>query len=375
MNNPSDAPYRLIVFLLFGAIYLAFIFFGVWAYKKPEPAARQGERIVTDMTGRTIRLDGPAEKVFIATPVLWHYITVNPDDGPVLKIPRYMWGEFRASVLGRIFPGLESKSVAFTNFGSPSPISVEEVLWTDPDVALVWDYMSQGLELVNFQGLVKVNRDGGDKTKLFNALAAMSGQEERLGWLRSRYELERFEVLSEIKECRHPPSIVVIETVAFSLWSLPNNRIFTDYVEAICGDNIARKITKRGGSLNIEQLLAMDPDIIYNNPYALKDCDLDVRSILDDPRFQGLRAVKSKKVYQMPLGASRLEGPVEEPLSMLWLRLTMHPNLPTNLNIRDKIRQTYLDVYGYEMTEEEIDKWLQFEENSSSANYGRLFGK
>jgi iron complex transport system substrate-binding protein len=341
---------------------------------KVEPAMGPESGIaVTDTTGRTIHIEAPAETVFITSPVLWHYLSVNPDEGPVTKIPGYMWGEFRATVLGKIFPGLEGKSAAFTNFGTPSPISVEEVLWTDPDVALVWDYMSFGLELVKFPGLVKVGRDGGDKAKLFGALGALSGQEARVGFLWRRFERERQEVVDDLKGCQNPARIVVIETVSYTFWANPNNSYFSAYVESVCGQNIGQRMPTRNGTLNIEQFLILDPDIIYINPYVLGDTDIKVWEILDDPRFQGLKAVKAKRVYHMPLGASRLEGPVEAALSMLWFRMTMHPFKSTSLDIREKIWRTYNDVYGYKMSKGEIDKWLRMTENGVSANYNSLF--
>ncbi|MDR1545921.1 MAG: ABC transporter substrate-binding protein [Deltaproteobacteria bacterium] len=341
----------------------------------PVQTPKPGGREVTDMTGRTVVLDGPAEQVFILTPVLWHYLSTSLDDGPVVKIPPYMRREFSLSVLGRLFPDLKNKAAAFTNFGHPGPISVEEVLEARPDAALVWDYMSQGLELVNFQGLMKTTADGGDKTKLFRTLGELTGQEDRVRWLWERYERERDAVAAEMKDCVRPVRIAILGTTGFALWGPPSQRFLTGNLSLICGRNVAEGLSSTNGQLNLENLMRLEPDVIYLNPYVLDQTDLETGAICADPRFQGLEAVRRRRVYHMPLGASRLEGPVEAALSLLWLRLTMHPDAPSALDLRQKVRETYRDVYGYDMSDEEIDVWLRLEENSPSAFYGQFAKK
>jgi iron complex transport system substrate-binding protein len=201
----------------------------------------------------------------------------------------------------------------------------------------------------------------------------MSGQEARVDRIWGRYWRERQEVIDDISSCKTAPKILVIETVSYTFWSNPNQSFFNNNLESICGFNIGKLMPTRNGNLNLEEFFNLDPDIIYINPYILGDTDIKVWSILEDPRFQGLKAVKNKRVYHMPMGASRLEGPVEAPLSMLWLRMTLHPDQPTSLDIREKIRDTYKFIYDYNITDGEINKWLRLTENSYSSHYSDLF--
>jgi iron complex transport system substrate-binding protein len=329
---------------------------------------------VTDMTGRTVRMDVPAEKVFILTPILWHYLTVSLTDEPVVKVPPYMTGEFGQSVLGDMFPDLKNKDLAFTDFSGPAPISVEELLQSRPDAALVWNYMSAAPDLVNLQSLLKIAADGGDKTRLYKMLGEMTGRKDRVARLFERFAEERDRVAADVSPCPARKSAVVIGTNGFSLWGRPSQRFFMDNLEMICGRNAAEGLPVQGGNLNLENLLVLDPDVVWLNPYVLEQTDLRVRDFYEDPRFKGLAAVKNRRVYHMPLGASRLEGPVEVPLSMLWQRLILFPEIPSGLNLRDEIRRTYLETYGHEMSEPEIDRWLRLEENFLSAHYASLFG-
>ncbi|MDR2441940.1 MAG: ABC transporter substrate-binding protein [Deltaproteobacteria bacterium] len=330
---------------------------------------------VTDMTDRTVTIKVPAKTVFILTPILWHYLSVTLSDEAIVKLPPYMLGEFRISVLGKIFPGLDDKSLAFTDFTGPSPVSVEELLWSDPDAALIWDYMSRGPELVNLKSLLKISADGGDKTKLFRLLGELTDRKDRVDYIWQRFNREYDEVLSDLGSCGVRRTVAVIGTDGFTLWGPPSQRYFTSNLENVCGENVAVKFASQNGTLNIENLLELDPEQLWLNPYVLPQTNLNVRDFYDDPRFRGLKAVKNRRIYHMPLAASRLEGPVEVPLSILWQRLVMFPDVTSKLDLREKIYQTYFEVYGYRMNDSEIDNWLRMEENSISDRYIQLFGK
>lgn len=359
----------------FVLLFVVFIVIGLSPSPRQENANPPRGAPVTDMVGRTARISVPAEKVFILTPILWHYLTVSQTDKPIVMLPPYMTNEFAVSVLGNIYPELKEKALAFTDFSGPSPISVEELLESDPDAALVWNYMSGGPELVNLRSLLQISADGGDKTKLFNMLGELTGGRERVEWIWRRFQTEYDQVVADIRPCVQQKRVAVVGTSGFALWGPPSQRYFTDNLEKVCGVNVASNFPAQGGGLNIENILILDPDVIWLNPYVLEQTDMNVRTLYDDPRLSGLKAVKNRTIYHMPLGASRLEGPVEVPLSMLWQRIVMFPTVGTKLNMRDKIRRTYLEVYGYEMSDQEIDNWLRMEENSVSSEYARLFGK
>jgi iron complex transport system substrate-binding protein len=71
----------------------------------------------------------------------------------------------------------------------------------------------------------------------------------------------------------------------------------------------------------------------------------------------------------MPSGAARLEGPMEEPLFVIWMYQTMHPEAESSINLRDKIKSAFIDMYHYELSEKEIDEWLRLDENLLSYGY------
>jgi hypothetical protein len=67
-----------------------------------------------------------------------------------------------------------------------------------------------------------------------------------------------------------------------------------------------------------------------------------------------------------------MDGPVEGPIMDLWMALMIHPDLKPERSLRTEIQETYHEVYGYIMSEAEIDEYLFLPDNTLSAGYERI---
>ena len=86
-------------------------------------------------------------------------------------------------------------------------------------------------------------------------------------------------------------------------------------------------------------------------------------------------AVKNHRVYKLPVGGFIWDAPNQEtPLYWQWLAMIFHPEKFT-VPLREEIRQRYQQLYGYQVTEDQIDGILQMEMNSESRSYQSLMGK
>ncbi|MDR2504275.1 MAG: ABC transporter substrate-binding protein [Deltaproteobacteria bacterium] len=331
------------------------------------------------MTGRTIHLDGPPGRALLLTPIAWHYLAVTGSDASILMIPPYMKREFKASGLDRIFPHMASKPLSFLDNASIAPFSTEQSLWVRPDVIFSWDYLAWSFERVKFPGLIRISPDGGDKSRLFRVLGDAGGHSGRVTWLWARYQEELDTFYSQLPEELEEKTLVILANTGFTLWNGSTNPHFHKILKKLKAVNAAEKKSFRSGKfnatalLNIETLLQMDPEIIYINPYALAFTYTSVADIYNNPKLQGLKAVKNRRVYHMPSGMARLEGPVEEPLLVMWLFQTLRPELAPHVDLRKKILEAFMVMYGYSISKEEIDAWLRLEENSLSHGYARFY--
>ena len=72
-----------------------------------------------------------------------------------------------------------------------------------------------------------------------------------------------------------------------------------------------------------------------------------------------VNAVQDANVYKIPIGGYRWDPPsVETPLMVKWLASTMHPELFADLGMAQELERFYADVYGTELTDEQIDSIL-----------------
>ncbi|MEJ0039487.1 MAG: hypothetical protein WDO68_26155 [Gammaproteobacteria bacterium] len=133
--------------------------------------------------------------------------------------------------------------------------------------------------------------------------------------------------------------------------------------------NTAENFVFRGDGSNMETLIGFDPDVVFltvfNNVSTASD-------LYADPRMQSIRAVRDRRVYRMPNGAARMSGPVEEPLLLQWMAELIHPDMKPRVPLRTAIRNAYREVFGYEMSDADIDTMLRVEENGVSVNYSRF---
>lgn len=123
-----------------------------------------------------------------------------------------------------------------------------------------------------------------------------------------------------------------------------------------------------GEQPDAERILAMDPDYIFLMWYGEGP-----QEFMHDPRWKVLQAVRNKRVYRIPSnpGGGGLTGLIFQPISVRWMAEILHPDR-LEPETRAMLRDTYLEEFGYRMSEEEIDKQLWVSENAGSAGAERF---
>ena len=110
-----------------------------------------------------------------------------------------------------------------------------------------------------------------------------------------------------------------------------------------------------------ERLLALDPDIIFITGLVASP-----REFMRDPRRQGLKAVLERRVYKRFGGSI-----VTKPIAMRWIAEIAYPER-LQPKVRQQLRDRILDAFGYRLSEDQIDRMLNVNENSSSAGAERF---
>jgi hypothetical protein len=114
-----------------------------------------------------------------------------------------------------------------------------------------------------------------------------------------------------------------------------------------------------------EHLLAMDPDMIFLSQGSPREFDQDLR-------WQGLQAVRNKRVYRRPgLIEWWTAGVTFKPIETRWMAEVAHPD-----RLQPKVRQLLRDrmfaEFGYRLSDEQIDVQLHVEENLGAVGTERF---
>jgi iron complex transport system substrate-binding protein len=126
-----------------------------------------------------------------------------------------------------------------------------------------------------------------------------------------------------------------------------------DFVRAM---NVAGEAIGRGGlaTVSLEQVLAWDPEVIVTVDLAFRS------NVFDDPRWQGVTAVRDKRVYlapQFPFPWVDFPPSVNRVLGVRWLAAVLYPKLFPE-PIGPIARHFYSLFYHRDLTDDELARLL-----------------
>lgn len=133
----------------------------------------------------------------------------------------------------------------------------------------------------------------------------------------------------------------------------PAAMIQTQLIEVAGGENAVSGVSGTGDfvQVNIEQIIAWNPDVIWYPAYAsYTDEDL-----INDPAWSSIDAIKNKNIYAFP----SLVEPWDQPtaalsLGIAWATHNLHPDLYTLDEIMADVDEYYNMVYGKTFSREQL---------------------
>lgn len=131
--------------------------------------------------------------------------------------------------------------------------------------------------------------------------------------------------------------------------------IIDDWIKAAGGKNAVTESTKANANakFSLEQVITWNPDVIITG----KPDEVD--KILNDQSWSSINAVKNKKVCVNPKGVFGWDRyGVEELLQIPWAAALLHPDLFSDLNINDKVKDFYHTYLRYDLSDDEVRRIL-----------------
>jgi iron complex transport system substrate-binding protein len=313
------------------------------------------------------RTDRP-HRVIIYPPVLGGYATIDDGCDHIVGASNFETdGEARNDPIHAAYPCLEQvpPMVTFPR-GTAFPTDPEQVLLRAPDNIVVWNGTGEALKAAGLP-LFAINslRPPAGALQSWKAIGALAGQSARAEHMLQYTEAMNAEALGSLEKLSGPkPSFLL-------MWSFDGSKTFhlgpSFYGPAFDLERLRTiNLAPRGrvGRVDIEELLLSDPDVIFlrNQP---------PETLYDAPAFSALKAVRERKVYQIPAFGQRLDRFVpDQALFLRWALELLYPEEMTGT--RKRLRDLYQEIFNVKLDEQTLDMALLIKENEQSLNYGRF---
>ncbi|HEV7166997.1 MAG TPA: ABC transporter substrate-binding protein [Micrococcaceae bacterium] len=334
-----------------------------------------GPLSVTDQRGKTLTFSKPVTRVVtIPMPAASLLVAVDQGAGHLSAMHNASWVAMRDGIMGQFYPAALNipHDIATQDFIP----NVESVRALDPDVVVQWSD-SQLIAPLENAGLkvLGLSNTGTqqDVDAWITMFAAMLGKPERASQFKARSDAELKEVQSAAAgHAGAGPRIIYFNRFTGGLKVAGTSSYNDFYIKLVGGTNPASGAQGAKGSgmvgVDVEQVLAWDPEVVLlgNFDAAMPN------DIYSNPVWQTVSAVRSRRVYKVPLGGYRWDPPGQEsPLMWHWLADISFPQQGKS-QLRNKITGYYDFLYARKPSTEQMDKVLWTDVNGQSTDYGQF---
>jgi iron complex transport system substrate-binding protein len=338
------------------------------------PAAPTGGGLsVVDQRGKRIELAGPVRRVAtIVIPAASMLIALDSGVGRLVGMNSSAAKAIRDGILGKIFPAAAAITgdVADDSFAP----NVESIVALNPDVVVQWgDRGSEIIAPLENAGIPVLGLKYGTQEDLeawVGLFGTLLGKPERAAALVARMHdrLAAIRAVAAQPTGAAKPKILYFNRMRGGL-TIGGGGSYNDFcINLVGGTNPAAGLSSQAG-VGPEQVLAWDPDIVLVGNFD----SATPEDVYGNPVWRTMSAVRSRRVYKVPLGGYRWDPPcAESPLMWQWMRSIAFPETGPG-ELRARLQDDYRFLYSYELTDADVHRILWTDLNADSANYRRLY--
>ena len=267
-------------------------------------------------------------------------------------------------LLGELYPEILN---AKTDFINGDDVNLEELMLLEPDVVFynaANPAVGEKLTNAGFAAVaVSVNKWDYDCIEtlnnwieLFSTMFPKDAKSDAVEkYSNEVYDLinERVSTLSDEQRAR----VFFIYQYTDTMLASSGAKFFGQWwCDAVGAINVAQELTTDNSvEVNMEQVYAWNPDtIIVTNFTPAQPEDL-MNNTIGNYDWSTVAAIQNGRVFKMPLGMYRSYTPgADTPVTLLWLAKSVYPELFEDIDITERARSYYKDVFGVELTDEQI---------------------
>jgi len=319
----------------------------------------------------------PARRAIIIPPVLDQWLTLTGDAGQVIAASDYSLAPIRLTVLDRIF---STSAIHELRDRSGEIEDPESLLRLGPDALLAWSWMSDAYLKAGLPVVMMENHDRSDEamTEQWRRVAGIAGATQRAEALIAADAANRKAVSREAAALgarAHRPRMFIVRRgrTGGAYWAISWRFLVAKQIPILGGIDVTRSYEPLAGAWSVEELYVMDPDIIVLPSWGSdrSAADADPEDFYAEPELRPLAAIAHRRVYRSPLFWPAMSGFAERSLMLRWLAELMYPDQMES-RLRAMFREQYQRIYGYALSDDEIDEIIQLRKNIGSAGFQRF---
>jgi len=338
-----------------GFSFLRFATIMVALLSAPAPfSAFAAEITVTDAANRTVNVPSQAQRIAITCyGGVTHQIVVLGAEDKIIGQPSMK----RFPQLLKMKPALAS----IPDAGSFDNVNIEEIIKLDPDVVFAGIISKKGNKKIQDVGFPLVTMYIG-KARIdvmkdeFLRTGSILGNQARaqalVGYWDEKLDLvrERVRTIPEEKRLRvYYSSTDILHTEGNAWWT-------QDLLTLAGAVNVAEDIGQ-ARETTMERLLEWNPEVIVLQGIVGKSNR--VKGIMENPQVKDIKAVRTGRVYEFPIGAFWWNRPSPEaPLGFLWLTKTLYPDLMADIDMKNETKYFFRTFFEYELDDKEYEAFL-----------------
>lgn len=306
---------------------------------------------VIDVLGREVVLNGPARKAVG---------THNPSVSSVMVLGgggKYIAGLGNKEMCRELYTLVVDGYDDIIQIGHGGKINLETVEAVGADLAVIperFGNLVEEFEKIDVPVLVALPNDESFDTvkNTISIVGKALGEDERASKINEFFDkkIANAQVISAKADTKQR---VLFLGSSSQLSVAPAAMIQTQLIEAAGGINAVSEIDVKGefADVNIEQIIAWDPDIIWCPAYA----KYTIEDLLNDPAWSNITAIKNKAVYEFPSTLEPWDYPTAAvALGVCWATHSLHPELYSLEDLKKDADEFYNLVYGRTFTLEQL---------------------
>jgi iron complex transport system substrate-binding protein len=350
---------RKLSFLLIAILVVSLVLTGCGGEIQQTQTGQQ-TIVCTDSIGREVEVPKDPKTIATLDSFAAQAVFILGEGDKIVAAPG---GIQRDKLLQQISPSLVDASVAM---GGGS-INAEELLRLKPDVIFIKGdiYATETEKAKLFElgipFLVINYSDMNSQMEAMDIIGKAIGRSKQAEMYRNNYEGTIALVRERVKDIPESDLPRIYHSVNEAVRTDGPGTLGADWISVTRAINVSvdqpLKYAENNYYATLEQIYSWNPKIIICNESGVADY------ILTDQKWEGLDAVVNKKVYQMPIGASRWghQGSAETALGLIWLAKQLYPDRFSDIDLYEKTKEFYNTFYHYNVTPETMQLILSGE--------------